>query len=230
MTLWCFLYQLCIYFLLALVNVLLLVQTYSVCAFYSPLPLAALVCRWRTDCLEIWLCLSHQKLWIVVDKRLPVVFLRIFHPKMFHKLCFSFKASWEIDFPLLYKRKGYSPGHVTHLSFSWGHGQTWKENSATVPRSDWHLNWLQLRHRVVIWAPSETSSNLLEFLKIVSRIPSPQSGHESLPWFELCTFGVKTGVFQGRLAGLYCFKLLCSPSHPEGSSLCNQRLEFQNKL
>lgn len=44
---------------------------------------------------------------------------------------------------------------------------------------------------------------------MVYRIPSPQS--------LLCTFSVKTKVFQGRLARLY--KLLCSPDHPEGSSL-----------
>lgn len=66
---------------------------------------AALMCKWRTDCLEID-CVSHQKLWVVADKILPVVFHGIFHPKMFHKPCLSFKASWGIDFNLLCRRKG----------------------------------------------------------------------------------------------------------------------------
>lgn len=63
------------------------------------------MCKWRTDSLEIPLCLSHQKLWIAVDKILPVVFLSIFHSKMFHKPCLNFKVSWGINFPPLIRGK-----------------------------------------------------------------------------------------------------------------------------
>lgn len=71
---------------------------------------------WRFDCVLFF----HQKLWIVVDKRLPVVFIGIFHLKLFCKPYFSLKASWGIDFSLFYKWEGYSSGQIAHPSLSMG--------------------------------------------------------------------------------------------------------------